>query len=161
MSKIMENRQIDSRFMIVSRVMRLSRFPLYCAAIAGCAQAGTGLTRDGVDFGPSTAMQGIATSGFEVDAVVLCSDSRERCIGNRDRSDNGCWVENTPHAVRDRPALTGNEASDKYGYASHWMEFIGRKTVSNGQYGHLGAYRCKILLERVRVFDKLPPWPPN
>ena len=136
--------------------MRWTRILLCSAALAGCAQAGTGLTRDGVAFGPSQALQGIASDSFEHDAIVLCSGDRAQCIRNRDRRDNGCWVERTPQAASESRALGGDQAADKNGSSSHWIEFTGRKTVNDGQYGHLGGYKCKLLLERVRVFDRLP-----
>ncbi len=141
--------------------MRWTRLLLACVAVAGCAQAGAGLTRDGVAFGPSMTMQGFASSGFEHDAIVLCGGARASCIASRDRRDNGCWVERTVQASADQRALAGNDVFDKYGYASHWIEFTGRKTVSDGQYGHLGGYKCKILMERVRVFEHLRPSQPN
>lgn len=100
-------------------------------------------------------MQGIAESGFEVDAITLCADGKEDCTARADSMGNGCWVEYTEPGGEQLRALMHGEAYDKYGYIRHWIEFTGRKTRSSGHYGHLGAYDCQILIESVEIYDRI------
>lgn len=135
--------------------MAAARLMLCFAALTGCAQAEPQTPPPGSPYGPVQAMQGIAVSGFEVDAITLCADSRDECVARADRSGNGCWVEYTSIGGEQLRALMAGEDYDKYGYVRHWIEFTGRKTRADGKFGHLGAYDCQILLETVETYDKI------
>ena len=125
--------------------------------LSSCAGADTLRTADGTAYGPLRDLRGIAENGFEVDSVTLCARDRATCTANQPPANRrSCWIEHTPAAREQLMRLTKGQAYSKYGYNRYWMEFSGRQTRAEGQYGHLGAYPCRILVEDLRTYDPLP-----
>lgn len=125
-------------------------------ASSACASADTVSGREGTEYGRSQQLHGVAVNGFEVDAVTLCDAKKADCIA-ADNSDPqaACWNEWTPAASEQLMALTDGQAYGKYEYKSYWMEFTGRKTAEEGEYGHLGVYPCQVLVEKLSVYEAL------
>jgi len=139
--------------------MRPARAPFAVAALIGllgCADAHGFTGPDGLEYGPSLQLAGVMTSGFEVEAVVLCGKGREDCMtGAARREDGACWMTYTAKGAEDLQKLSGGTVYAKYDYRDYWIEFTGRRTVAPGRHGHLGVYECQVLVESMTRFEEL------
>jgi hypothetical protein len=89
-------------------------------------------------------MHGVAKTGFETGSFY---PGRTTPPGDEERSD--FWVELDPRVL---PRAVRTKCSQK---CSVYLNFIGRRTVVQGNYGHMGLAKQLIVVDRVLEAEAL------
>ena len=110
-------------------------------------------TQISAEYGPLTAITGIFSRYPETTTLVLCSEDAEHC--NRDAPDS-CWAKFTLVGDTQATKLIGPKKSPYDDYGEYWFEGTGRVARKPGDFGHLDAYNCEVLVDGVRVIRQLP-----
>lgn len=98
---------------------------------------------------PPQRWRGLWWDNFE--GSVFCSSPAEEC---GDNPGNNTWLSYS-EKLRHAGAKPAEGAGGLY-----QVEFIGRKTLTRGHYGHMGYFDYEIIVDRMISARQLEPPPP-
>lgn len=123
-----------------------------CRAEAGKADT-AGISAEPA-YGDTVALKGHYVTGEETSTFYPCDASREQCTAAPGHGEENCWVQFSENLHRQ---LSGKVAGYGPEGGRFWLEGTGRVSSRPGNFGHLGAYSCRIEISRIDVLDTRSP----